>query len=424
MERLKGFRDIYPEDAEERKLIFSTAEKCSEAFGFKKIEFPSLELLDLYRIKSGSDLLNQTFSFVDKGGREVTLTPEATPSVVRMLVSRKDIRMPAKWYSFQRYWRYEDPQSGRQREFYQYNADIFGTESPESDAEIIGLACFILDSLGLAGKYRMQVNDRILMESILSNYGLNDPMSAFPVVDKIKKIPPDEALDSLVSLGISREKVEDLYSILGETYSLENGSFPKLLESIPVFKERYARIKSTMNLLHFYTSSPVVLDLSVVRGLGYYTGIVFEAFDTGGTYRSILGGGRYDGLATLMSGRRIPAVGFGMGDVILEILMKENSLAKNHLQQGITVCYTSHSIYTYAIDVTMKLRSMGFRTDIIISEKSLSAQLKQASFDSSHAIILGENELNDKAITVRNLHSGEQRTIKVSEIEKLRSILV
>lgn len=423
MERLKGFRDVYPDEAERRKKIFHVAERCSEEFSFRKVEFPSLELLDLYRLKSGSDLLNQTFSFIDKGGREVTLTPEATPSVVRMLVARKDIRFPAKWYSFQRYWRYEDPQSGRQREFYQYNADIFGVDSIESDAEIMGLSCYILDSLGLGGKYRLLINDRPLMEMILRSLGVENPLQAFPVLDRIRKIPESELLEALISIGMTQQKADALLSIVGRRYDFGDDPFTSAGIGGSQFDTRFSRIKATWALLKKYTSSSIFLDLSVVRGLGYYTGMVFEAFDSSGSLRSILGGGRYDGLAEIMSGRRVPAVGFGMGDAVLEILLNEHSLLDDPSSGGITVCFTSANIYPYALDACMKLRSMGFRTDIVLSDKSLSAQLKQASSDSAYAVIVGEEEMKKGSLTIRNLKDGIQTVVSILDSEGIKNAL-
>ena len=158
-ERLKGFRDLFPEDAEPKFFMLKTADQVAASFGFQRIDMPSLESLELYRLKSGDELVSQTFSFVDKGGREVTMIPEATPSVVRMLTSRKDLPKPVKWYCYPKLWRYEEPQSGRLREHIQFNADIFGPDTPDADAEIIGLAATILDRIGLGGQFSASAKD-------------------------------------------------------------------------------------------------------------------------------------------------------------------------------------------------------------------------------------------------------------------------
>ncbi len=155
IERIKGFRDHYPEDMEIRYSVFTRITNVAENFGYQRIDFPSLEYLEMYKQKSGSELVSQTFSFTDKGGREVTMIPEATPSTVRLLTARKDIPRPVRWYSLPKVWRYEEPQEGRFREHYQFNADMFGLDSAEADSEIIGLAAQILDELGLSGKYQI-----------------------------------------------------------------------------------------------------------------------------------------------------------------------------------------------------------------------------------------------------------------------------
>ena len=188
IEKIKGFRDHYPEDMEIRNYFFKKITDLTENFGYRRIDFPSLEPLDLYRLKSGTELVNQTFSFVDKGGREVTMIPEATPSTVRLLTARKDLPRPIRWYSFPKVWRYEEPQEGRFREHYQFNADMFGIDSEEADAEIIGLASSILDYLGLSGVYEININDRFLMEYILKDLGIENIQEAFSIIDKYKKL--------------------------------------------------------------------------------------------------------------------------------------------------------------------------------------------------------------------------------------------
>ena len=213
-ERLRGFRDLYPEDAEPKSWALSVAQEIARSFGFRMIDIPSLESLDLYRLKSGDELVGQTFSFTDKGGREVTMVPEATPSVVRMLTARKDIPRPVRWFSIPKIWRYEEPQSGRLREHMQFNADIFGVDTPEADAEIIGLAATILDGLNLQGDYDIRINDRKLMENLLHKLDINNISETFSIIDRFRKTGHDDFSSMLRQSGIPDRTVSDIVSIL------------------------------------------------------------------------------------------------------------------------------------------------------------------------------------------------------------------
>lgn len=423
MDKLRGFRDIFPEDAEPRKKIFDVANSVSERFDFLKIEFPSVEYLDLYRLKSGDELVGQTFSFKDRGDREVALTPEATPTVVRMLTSRKDLQMPVKWYSFQRYWRYEEPQAGRSREFSQYNADIFGIDSIEADSEIIGLACTILDDVGLSGKYTMRINSREFMESLLSSLGVSDFEATYAALDKLKKSDRTAIENDLQSAGISPENTSKILEIVEKEYSSKDFPFERF-SFLGENSGKLKRLVETAELASSYTQSSVIIDFSIVRGLTYYTGVVFEAYSLSGTLRSILGGGRYNRLASLMSDADIPAVGFGMGDLIIELLLKENNIFETQRKgKSVFVCYSAPEYYAGATEVVNKLRAMGIRAATSLSRKSLSSQMKQASRrDFSFAAILGEKEIDAGTLSVKNLESGIQKDIKLRSLEDIFSI--
>ncbi len=421
MEKLRGFRDIYPEEAEPRKRIFKVAEDISERFGFSKVEFPSLELLELYKIKSGDELVNQIFSFTDRGNRSVALIPEATPSLVRMISSRKDLRMPAKWYSFQRFWRYEEPQAGRQREFYQFNADIFGVDSYQADAEIVGLAASILDDLGLRGKYIIYLNSREFMESFLSSYGISDPERAYLSIDRMKKKGEDATVDELTELGLNGNAAESLVDSIGTAYSPDD--FPVSNYSIDSGGRRSLdRLLKTARLIRGYTDSDIKIDLSIVRGLSYYTGIVFEAFYKFSEFRSILGGGRYDSLSQLISGTNIPSVGFGMGDVVLEAVLKNEGIFDRDLKgPDVFVCYSSAEIFEYALKVANRLRKGGLKVSVSLSVRSISSQLKAASKGNyRYAAIIGERELNSQEVSFKELSSGTQKAIPFERIDNFQ----
>lgn len=423
IDRLKGFRDLYPEDAEPKFASLNVAQEVAKSFGFRQIEIPSLESLDLYRLKSGDELVSQTFSFTDRGGREVTMVPEATPSVVRMLTARKDLSRPVKWFSMPKIWRYEEPQSGRFREHIQFNADIFGPDTPEADAEIIGLAASILDNLGLSSSYSIRVNDRKLMEGILRNMGITDVIAVFSVIDKFRKISADEFSAQLAEAKVSSEASSKIVSLMNIT---SNGNelksnVEKIIEPDAELSKIMEKVSQTLDLISVYTSADVHIDFSVVRGLSYYTGIVFEVFDSKGEFRSILGGGRYDNLSGLMSDQNIPSVGFGMGDVVLELLLKrEGKWATMSMPASFYVCAASPELRKQALSISMKIRKLGLISSSDISQRGLSAQLKNASsLGYSHAVIVGKKEMESGNFTLRNLEDGNQKSMALNDLHKL-----
>ncbi|AAT43097.1 histidine--tRNA ligase [Picrophilus oshimae] len=414
IERLKGFRDHYPDDMEIRYDFIKKMMDTAISFGYKMIDFPSLESMDLYRLKSGTELVEQTFSFTDKGGREVTMIPEATPSTMRMLTSRKDIKMPARWFSIPKVWRYEEPQEGRYREHIQFNADMFGADSPEADAEIIGLAATILDNLGLSGQYEINVNDRYLMELILRDLGSNNPVDLFPVIDRFKKMDltdfkkrllkdlDDDASEKLISLLMNRIDINDVERLL-------NGYANDVME-------RVKRLKDTFALTSKYTKSKLNIDLSVVRGLSYYTGIVFEAFDISGELRAILGGGRYDNLSNLFINESIPAVGFAIGDAVIELLLKRNNLwnykdkRKRYYVVNISSSPEAH------IEILNKIRGSGNIAISEVNKRRMQTIIKYAeSIKCDFLIIIGDRELSSKKMTIKNLRTQEQAEMNIDD---------
>ncbi|MFB6265451.1 MAG: ATP phosphoribosyltransferase regulatory subunit, partial [Candidatus Nanohaloarchaea archaeon] len=217
-QKLKGFRDFLPREMEARREVFDRVEEAVRSFGFREIDTPSLESLDLFLVKSGEELVEQTYSFEDKGGRDVTMVPEQTPSRARILADRKDLSLPAKWYSTSKRWRYESPQKGRLREFYQTDIDIFGAESVQADAEILAVAAEVMDALEVLDAVDILVNDRRLLEGILESYNISEKEEVMNVIDDKEKLERKEFLDSLQGLGLTGEEaenVDDLTSIAG-----------------------------------------------------------------------------------------------------------------------------------------------------------------------------------------------------------------
>ena len=345
---------------------------------------------------------------MDKGGREITLIPELTPSVARMIAARKDLTKPVKWFSFPKMWRYEEPQSGRLREFYQFNADIFGVKDITADAEIMALAMEILDSLGLKNKYVIKFSDRILMENILRSMGVENIEYAFRIIDKKDKISSEQFYQEMQKV-MSDDNIDDILSILKI-----KGDIDTVLSKLEHFK-RSDTLSALQDLLRAYEKT-AVFDLSIVRGLAYYTGIVFEAHDYKGELRAVLGGGRYDKVVELFGAQPTPAVGFGMGDAVLELLMRREGVWP---EERIDVDYFVAIIPGFrkeAIKVAMFLRKKGYRVDIELGERSIGKQMKYANkINARYAIIVGE-EIKRGEVVLKNMESGEQRIVKVEDL--------
>lgn len=420
-ERLRGFRDLYPEDMEPKDRFFENAKKVARSFGYSMIDYPSLESIELYLDKSGEELLGQTFSFTDKGGRNVTLLPEATPSVMRMLTSRKDLPRPVRWFGIPKIWRYEEPQSGRVREHFQFNADLFGPDSPAADAEIITLASDILDSCGLNGKFHIKLNNRKLMDSILEAINVDNIPKAFSIIDRFHKIDVEEFRRSFLSVAGNEGNVDKVLDLLREKGPAEEICL-KIEEAFADngnISETIERLKQTSALIREYTGNEPYIDLSVVRGLSYYTGTVFEFSDAEGQFRSILGGGRYDSLAGNISGTDIPAVGFGMGDVVVELMMKKYGKwnASENMMKAYLVS-TSPAGTHICLKVAKSLRENGVVAISDLSGRSISNQMKNASTSgASIAFIAGDREKESHSVTVKDMQTGSQTSVKLESLE-------
>ncbi|MEM3219963.1 MAG: histidine--tRNA ligase [Thermoplasmata archaeon] len=412
IKKLRGFRELYPEEMEARAIIFKKMKEISRNFNFKEIDTPSVEPLDLFKMKSGEEIVSQTFSFIDKGNREITLVPEITPIVARMVAQRKNMIKPIKWYSIPKLWRYEEPQSGRLREFYQYNADIFGISGVEADAEIIALSQAILESLGLRDKYIMRISDRLLMEEILKNFKIKEVGSALRLIDRMEKIGENKFKEEFEKISKDVDIMEFI-KLKGDLNLIE-----KKLDGI-IGESILNRLRNLEEYLKEYDYGNFIFDLSIVRGIAYYTGIVFEAHDYKGELRAILGGGRYDNVVSLFDGENVPAVGFGMGDAVLEILMKRENLWPNVRQKPDYFIAIQGNARKLGIIVAKSLREKGYIVDLDLSNKPLSNQMKYADkIESKYVIIIGENEMKKNIVNVREMESGKQIEIKVEDLLK------
>ncbi|MFP3255026.1 MAG: histidine--tRNA ligase [Thermoplasmata archaeon] len=413
LKRLRGFREIYPEEMSSRLKIFNIMRDVSRRFNFKEIDTPSLEPLELYKLKSGEEIVSQTFSFKDKGGRDVTLVPEITPTVARMVAQKKNMPKPIKWYSIPKLWRYEEPQSGRLREFYQYNADIFGIWTIEADAEVIALAQAILYHLGLGDKYIMRISDRTLIESILRRFDVKDVDMALRLIDRMEKIGEEIFIEEFGKITKEMD-IMDFIRLKGDASTIS-----KKLGGL--IDDKYLKnIENLENYLKSYNYGNFIFDLSIVRGIAYYTGIVFEAHDVKGELRAILGGGRYDNVVSLFGGEKIPAVGFGMGDAVLEIIMKRENLWPSVDEKVDYFIAIQGDNRPFAIKISKIIREMGKVVEIDMGGKSLSNQLKTADrLGAKNVIIVGDEEKKYNIITLKNLETGEQVRVPIEKINEI-----
>jgi histidyl-tRNA synthetase len=412
-QRLRGTRDFYPEEMAARNKLFKIIKETAERYGFVEIVSPAIESFDLIAKKSGEDIRDEIYAFEDKGGRTICLIPEFTPSVSRMIANRqKELGKPLKWFSIPRHWRYERPQSGRLREFYQLNVDIFGSKSPKADTEVLSVGISIMLNLGLKD-FLFHISNREFLQGLLQESNVSDVHEAFRIIDKREKIPEEEFIESLLNCGI--KNYDEILDVL-DSVNIEN---------IENFKGRNKMIdRSIDNLLDISKSLDYygfkeycTLDLSVVRGLAYYTGMVFEVYDKKKEMRSLFGGGRYDDLVESFGGEPTPAVGFGMGDVVLELMMKKEGVwpeEKTYIDYYVA---NIGDVDKYVLSIVRKLRDKGYRVSFDLADRNLSNQLKYADrINAKNVIFVGEKELKEGKIVIKNMETGEQEKVEIGKI--------
>lgn len=416
---LKGFYDRYPEDWASWKKLIEVVDEAAEEFGFRQIDAPSVERADLYRVKSGEELMDQMYSFEDKGDREISLIPEQTPTRARMVQQRKDLKTPIKWYDTSKRWRYENVQKGRDREFFQGDFDIFGVRSVEADAEIIACAARIYQKLDLADRVDFLVNDRKLLESILESHGIGNTEEVMQVVDDKEKMDREEFLEQLKDAGLSKDQayeVNDITNISGPI----SDQIPKLRDQAPEdAQEAVDRMESLSDALEAYGVAGVCrLDLSIVRGLAYYTGLVFEAFDSEGELRALFGGGRYDDLVGMFGGQEVPAVGFAFGySTTIELLKKEERWPLKQVETDVYVLNVSESVRDTGLEIARELRSNGLTVETDLTGRGFGSQLDYADgMNAKRVLIVGERDLENDEVTVKDMASGKEEQVDREEV--------
>lgn len=396
-ESYKGVRDFYPEDQFVQDFIFFVWESTLESFGYEKYNASILEPTALYKAKSGEEIVNdQTYNFIDRGDREVTLRPEMTPTIARMVAKRKrELSFPIRWYSIPNLFRYERPQRGRLREHWQLNADIFGVKSIEADIEAIEIAATILRNFGLNDtQFEIRINDVSALSKALEDAGLSETEAhAYrKLLDKKEKIDDFN---------------EQVRKLLGKDFNLNLETSEAVVAVIDRIKEKgISNIKFAPNL---------------VRGFDYYTGIVFEVFSTDPTNnRSLFGGGRYDRLLEIFDEPAIPAFGFGMGDVtIKDVLETYNLIPEYESPAQLSICVLNNSFFYLATDLAQDLRTAGLNVSVDLSEKKIGEQISRADKKNIPFIIcIGEDEANTDKFKVKNLKTGKEKILSRSKLAK------
>lgn len=414
----KGTRDFYPEDMRLRTWLFDQWRDVAKTYGFSEYDAPVLESEALYTRKAGEEVTQQLYNFIDKGERSVALRPEMTPSLARMIMAKKGgIPLPLKWFSIPQCWRYERMTRGRRREHFQWNMDIWGVAGEEADAELLSAMVHFFKKIGLTSEeVGIKVNSRMVIGEILTELGI--PAEKFAatcvLVDKLEKVPIDAIQGDLEELGLDRSVIEKLTGVLTVN------SVDAIKDVLGANSAAVQQISKLMSLCEAYDISDWILfDASVVRGLAYYTGVVFEAFDRKGVLRAIAGGGRYDKLLETFGGEPTPAAGFGFGDAVIVELLKDRDLLPSFDTAGIdTVVFAmSEDLYPAALLVATKLRNAGQSVDLILENKKTKWVFKHADrIGAKFCAIIGSQEFENGQVAVKNLSAGEQTTINIDSL--------
>ncbi len=418
IQSLKGTRDFYPEEMAVRAWLYDAVRRVSESFGYQEYDAPFLESIDLYAAKSGEELVKeQSFVFPDRGGDLITLRPELTPSLARMVAQRqRGLVYPLRWWSWGPFWRYEKPQKGRTREFFQWNIDLIGPDTPEADAELIAVAATFFREVGLTPKeVNILVNDRKLMDAQFERLGI--PQELRPevsrLIDKRDKLSPADWRATGKDIGLTDEQFEGVKAATDDQ---------DLWQQSPELR-RVFEVVEALGVKDYVRFAP-----HIVRGLLYYTGTVFEAWDVIGEFRALFGGGRYDNLVSDVGGDPLPAVGFAMGDVVISLVLEKYGCLPPDLGASpapVLVTVFDQDSITASFNLAGKLRQAGLKVAAYPEAARLGKQFKYGDrMGMRVALVLGPDELARGEVAVKDLRSGEQRTVPETElVETIQRIL-
>lgn len=413
----RGTRDFFPEEMRQRNWLFGHFREVARLFGFEEYDAPVVESAELYTRKEGEEIVEQLYAFEDKGGRRLALRPEMTPSLARLVLQKgSSLAFPIKWFALPQCWRYERMTRGRRREHFQWNLDIFGVPGVAAEAELLAAVVTFFTRVGLGAEdVVIKVSSRRILQAVLE--GLKVPEDRFAavcvLVDKLEKLPREAVAEGMGALGLAGDLVDRIV----EVTSLK--SLEEVARVIGPEHDGIAELRELMRLAEGYGIVDWLrFDAGLVRGLGYYTGVVFEAFDRGGSLRAICGGGRYDHLLSTFGGKDVPACGLGFGDqVIAELLADKNLLPDLRPQVDDVVFAFAPDLRPAAMQVARRLRERGRSVDLILDERKVKWAFRHADqAGAARVILVAPDEWAVGKVRLREMASGEERDLAVEEL--------
>ncbi|MEK6863727.1 MAG: histidine--tRNA ligase [Nanoarchaeota archaeon] len=414
---LKGTRDFYPKEMNELNLIFNAWKAAARKFNYQEFDGPMLEPAELWTLKSGAEIPEQMYCFEDKGGKKIAVRPELTPTLARMVAAKqKELQKPIKWFSIARCWRYEAPQSGRLREFFQLNVDCLGAESMMADAEVIATSVEIMKSFGCTeNEFYVRLNNRKLISSLILGAGVEKQklQEVSRVIDKKDKLSEKDFILTLKDLNVKQEAIDSILVMLKS--EIADIKEEKLDEN---GKKGYKELMELIGYLNAYDIFKYCrIDFTIMRGFDYYTSTVFEVFDKSGEFRAIAGGGRYDDLVSDFGGEKCPGVGYGMGDVVLGLFLKKlNKMPAANQEVDYYVAPVNEAVVKQALEVANKLRKKA-SVEMDLAGKNLKKQFEYAdSIGARKIVIVGEKDLKEGKVTIRDMKSGNEEKVDLNSL--------
>jgi histidyl-tRNA synthetase len=416
----KGTRDYYPSEKRVQNYIFSTWRSVAESFGYEEYSTPMLEPLELYAAKTGQEIVNeQTYTFTDRGDRTVAIRPEMTPSVSRMIAARQqETGYPARWYSIANFMRYERPQRGREREFWQLNVDMFGVASIQADAEQIMIAHALMKAFGATEKmYTIRINDRALIEAMMHDYlGLSTVQSELMIklFDRKGKIAHEAFRDQAIEIFGTEKAPEGLKKIAKLISSNDMDTLPSALAELEPVKN----LRELFRIIHGAGVRNAVFDITLMRGFDYYTGMVFEVFDNHpDNNRAMFGGGRYDGLVSLFGGEPVPTVGFAPGGTTMEVFLRSHGLLPEITSTTDLYMIVLGDSLRGAQKLARELREEGVKVAVDITGRKLDKQIKAAvKMHIPYLLFVGEKELASEVYRLKDLKHEKEYELSLERI--------
>jgi len=414
---VKGMEDFYAQEEAIQESIRKILAQTAQKYGFQQVTTPAMETIKLLTAKSGEEVRQQIFTLEQKGNEELGLRFDLTVPMTRMFVTKqRELQKPVKWYQIGPMWRYEAPQKGRLREFTQLSAELFGSDKPEADATCINMIISCMEAFGLTNKdIKIKINNRKLLEGLLQEITSKEKIDdVVRIIDKSKKISEIDFVQELKKLGLTEQKIEIVKKII------KIQGTPECLDQIKDLQPNswaLEGLKELQETLQYVKKDYIIVDLSIARGLAYYTGNVYECFDREGKYRALAGGGRYNQLVELFGGETTPATGFAIGTATLTLILTDKKLLpKTTIGPEYYIAPVNQNVYQQAQEIAERLR-LKTTVDIDLMQRKLAKQLEYAdSIKAKKIMIIGEKDLTEKQVTIRELATGKEYKVFLNEL--------